>query len=234
MPTLFHALIANLLEESTDEMNIESKNALKLQYGIRQFEIETATMNAIKCPICTKITIVPGIFLETEVRSETPSIHCKFIYELAITNQTKNAISKSYVRIYANAATPRIQNGCSHAYTRLYDVCKLCNGNIKATGPNIPKFSLLGGFDFGIPVPACMIGLSFAEQSMLARIQVVICFSTLPNGSQKAKGSAGFIDRSDFAMQVATRLPWHPSCNASNLITACIHQWQTSLDSIEI
>ena len=32
------------------------------------------------------------------------------------------------------------------------------------------------------------------EQSMLARIQVVICFSTLPNGSQKAKGSAGFID----------------------------------------
>ena len=49
------------------------------------------------------------------------------------------------------------------------------------------------------------------EQSMLARIQVVICFSTLPNGSQKAKGSAGFIDRSDFAMQVATRLPWHPS-----------------------
>ena len=96
-------------------------------------------------------------------------------------------------------------------YTRLYDVCKLCNVNIKATGPNIPKFSLLGGFDFGIPVPACMIGLSFAEQSMLARIQVVICFSTLPNGSQKAKGSAGFIDRSDFAMQVATRLPWHPS-----------------------
>jgi hypothetical protein len=56
-----------------------------------------------------------------------------------------------------------------------------------------------------------MIGLSFAEQSMLARIQVVICFSTLPDGSQKAKGSAGFIDKSDFAMQVATRLPWHPS-----------------------
>jgi len=100
MPTLFHALTANLLEESTNEMNNESKTALTLQYGIRQFEIETATMNAIKCPICTKITIVPGIFLKTEIRSETPSIHCKFIYELAITNQTTNAISKSYVRIF--------------------------------------------------------------------------------------------------------------------------------------
>jgi hypothetical protein len=43
-------------------MNIESKTALKLQYGIRQFEIENVTMNAIKCPICTKITVVPGIF----------------------------------------------------------------------------------------------------------------------------------------------------------------------------
>ena len=76
MPTLFHALTANLLEESTNEMNIESKTALKLQYGIRQFEIETATMNAIKCPICTKITVVPGIFLETEIRSENP-LHLK-------------------------------------------------------------------------------------------------------------------------------------------------------------
>ena len=122
-------------------------------------------------------------FLETEIRFETASIHRKFIYELVISNPTTNTMSKSYVRSYANAATPRIQNGRSHAYTRLYDVCKLCNGNIKANGPNIPKVSLLGGFDFGIPVPACMIGLSFAEQSMLARIQVVICFSTLPNGS---------------------------------------------------
>ena len=60
MPTLFHALTANLLEESTNEMNIESKTALKLQYGIRQFEIETATMNAIKCLSAPKLPLCPA------------------------------------------------------------------------------------------------------------------------------------------------------------------------------
>ena len=60
MPTLFHALIANLLEESTDEMNIESKNALKLQYGIRQFEIETSTITQSNALYAPKLPLCPA------------------------------------------------------------------------------------------------------------------------------------------------------------------------------
>jgi len=66
---LHNSLMNKLLDisPSSDEEVNNNKvffQQLKIDYSIRRFEIEQATIHVTKCDICTKSEVKPGIFME--------------------------------------------------------------------------------------------------------------------------------------------------------------------------
>ena len=64
MEPLHASIMLNLLPEKND-CNPEELHNLKLDYTIRQFELNEATISAIHCSICSKVKLTPGVFMDS-------------------------------------------------------------------------------------------------------------------------------------------------------------------------
>ena len=84
-------------------------------------------------------------------------------------------------------------------------------GRSEARPATQPSFGPSGGFGHGVPLPACLVGLSHAEVALISPIQSAFCFTQLERGHRAAKGHAVFLNRISDAVEVARRLPRLPA-----------------------
>ena len=227
---LHKSLMSNLLGRSpiSDEEVNNNKilfQELKIDYSIRRFEIEQATICVNKCDICSKTEVRPGIFLEPNpIRSSITSQNAsKHIYKETLRDiNSERVISFKYVYIYPKNAISR-NNDCVSVfdYELVEKICKLCSNQLSTTKTKHlqPKFSPSSGFEYGPNVPDCLKNLSFAEQSAISVIQVILHLGRLNSGCTKSEGSIYFIDRSDGVLEIAKKLPW--KINSINWIYIC-------------
>ena len=73
--------------------------------------------------------------------------------------------------------------------------------------PKQPKFSEPAGFSLGVPVPDVLKNLTFAEEALIARIQVAAAAKKLKFGDRSLSGHVSFFDRTANVTEVATVLP---------------------------
>ena len=74
-----------------------------------------------------------------------------------------------------------------------------------------PKFSAPSGFHHGVPVPAELKGLSYAEEALIAIIQPAMASRILKMGTMSIKGHVSFFDRTSCVDDLASRLPRLPA-----------------------
>lgn len=216
--SLHTELTANLLDKydkypiifppEIEDPNPPLRAKLKLDYSVRQFEIEMRTSKAIKCPVCLKVDVDHGIFMNNaNVQSIQRKQYCKEINTIIATGVT----TSKYKFKYPSSMLTVNDDISITIYEPLKDVCKKCAVNIVEDGSKIPKLSFLSGFDFGDEVPEALKGLTFGELALISRIQTVIKVGTLPGGGHKINSSISFIDRTNSTIEVAKRLPHNPA-----------------------
>jgi hypothetical protein len=212
IPSLHTELTNSLLENyfPEDPIKTEERSKLKLDYSSRQFEIEMRTTKATKCPVCLKVDLHHGIFMNKEKQQ---SIQRKQYYKESYEMIGTGIITIKYKYLYSRNVSdePKRDEISITTYEKLKDVCKKCTVNIVEDGSKIPKLSSLSGFDFGNDVPEALENLSFGELALVSRIQTTINVGSLEGGGRKIKGSISFIDRSNSTIEVAQRLPRNPA-----------------------
>jgi hypothetical protein len=100
---------------------------LKLDYSVRQFEIEMRTSKAIKCPVCLKVDVDHGIFMNNaNVQSIQRKQYCKEINTIIATGVT----TSKYKFKYPSSMLTVNDDISITIYEPLKDVCKKCAVNI--------------------------------------------------------------------------------------------------------
>jgi hypothetical protein len=183
MPALHSKLMGNMLEEQEfgivatdddDDATKQRRNELKVEYATRKYEVELETISISTCSICAKTAVSAGIFMEKVLRGP-PTGTRKFYYMVKKDDEVLSYCYDSPHNIQ------RFQNTHhDHSYERLDGLCDNCKREIKECskdgGNGAPKFSVLGGFEFGGPRPSCLEGLTLAEEALISPIQPVIYF----------------------------------------------------------
>jgi len=188
-----------------DNDPLVSKRKMELEYSMRRFEIDDMTHQVLRCGVCTHTETAPGLFSESASGSfQSSTQRKKYIYRRDVPVNNTECPYK-YVYLYRNQTQPGdvIVTGCKNCTEQLTNA---------GGGQHVqPSFSDPAGFSHGVARPACLKGLSFAEEAMISIIQPAMAVSMLKKGGCAMKGHVAFFNRSTSVDEVATTLPRLPA-----------------------
>ena len=181
--------------------------AYTLDYSLRRLEINDMTLGLKKCECCSRNEVVQGVFgaksndtfrsthgVKNWVYRNPKDAKCLWIAARDWEKSGKKIKGKF---------TERLDTVCSHCIKSL--------APLKHSPPMQPEFSPAGGFGHGVPVPECLLDLSFAERALISRIQAVMMATTLSTGMRAVKGMCLFVDRTSTLQDIENIFPRLPS-----------------------
>ena len=162
-----------------------------LDMSLRRFEIECSTLSWKCCECCGRGGATPGVFMCDGEGKFRPPWRTKVSY------------------VYRDDAGKLCWGRPPAGATRLESACNACIKDLKQNGTAL--FSVDSGFG-GTPIPGAeaLEGLTWAEESLISRVQPVMAVKMLKYGQRAVKGQSIFIDRLDSVQEMARELPRRP------------------------
>ena len=140
------------------------------------------------CDICDRGDVSPGVFSS----GDEPTFRSPW------KRRDKHVFKTVAGAYYWGAEQPPGATVCDSA-------CSTCLKDLRGGVP--PTWSAVGSMGHGVPVPPELVGLTYAEEALISRIQSIVAVKMLKFGQRAMTGMAVFVDRMGTITGLATDLP---------------------------
>ena len=170
---------------------------IRLQYGIRQYEIDIATAEYKNCDLCNRYIYTKGAIHASSLGGKRKAVY--------LNNDTRHVESKFRRQRNANDTEITACTACTIA------IAKHRRG---VNGVKLPYYDGYMGNAYhfhGIKRPPELMGLTMAEKAVIARIQVINVTKVLKYGALSFSGHTMFVSRAAETLTLHNCLPLLPS-----------------------
>jgi hypothetical protein len=160
----------------------KQRQEVKMDYAIRRFEIDIATMVPLICDCCGVLDVAGGVFSRKYGTGKFPSSRnpVKFVYQFP---------DGTYKYLHPRQLEEGVES------EKMETVCRCCLTDTKDE-PRQPRFTAAAGFYHGLaPTNDVLSCLSYAELGFIQVYQPILRGDSLPSGMRVKTGQVSFVSR---------------------------------------